>query len=138
MGNEKKFLPSSSNVISVNSKPKKIIFETTHSKMDSNTSSILLGFILTMCLISSSTARPSLSDEEKAKLSTEEIEKLRSILEPGGRIRPGMLSNMKYDISDENLNLDESLDIITTHFDLMKHRSLLRPQTRAMKLLRKL
>merc|ERR1712018_868270 len=57
-----------------------------------------------------------LSEEERAKLSTEEIEKLRSILEPGGNIRPGMLSNMKYDTSDKNSNPDESLDIITTTF----------------------
>merc|ERR1719322_2164863 len=82
--------------------------------MDSNTSSITLRFILTLCLISSTIARPFLSDEEKAKLSNEEIEKLRSILEPGGIIRPGMLSNMKYDTMDENANPDETLDIITT------------------------
>merc|ERR1712062_449649 len=70
--------------------------------------------MLTMCLISSTIARPFLTDEEKAKLSSEELEKLRSILEPGGPIRPGMLSNMKYDTIDENTNPDESLDIITT------------------------
>merc|ERR1712088_570222 len=74
------------------------------------------GFILTMCLLSTAIALPFLSEEERAKLSTEEIEKLRSILEPGGNIRPGMLSNMKYDTSDENSNPDESLDIITTTF----------------------
>merc|ERR1712062_29008 len=104
----------SSNVISVNSKPKKIRFENIFIIMDSNKSSITLGFILTMCLLSTAIARPFLSEEEMAKLSSEEIEKLRSILEPGGKIRPGMLSNMKYDTMDENTNPDESLDIITT------------------------
>ena len=82
--------------------------------MESNTSSITLRFIITMCLISTAIARPFLSEEEKAKLSSEEIEKLRSILEPGGVIRPGMLSSMKYDTMDESTNPDESLDIITT------------------------
>merc|ERR1712062_400912 len=67
-----------------------------------------------MYLLSTAIARPFLSDEEMAKLSKEEIEKLRSILEPGGIIRPGMLSNMKYNTIDENTNPDESLDIITT------------------------
>merc|ERR1711944_281546 len=73
-----------------------------------------MGFIITMCLLSTTIARPFISEEERAKLSSEEIEKLRSILEPGGRIRPGMLSNMKYNTIDENTNPDESLDIITT------------------------
>jgi len=67
-----------------------------------------------MCLLSTAIARPFLSEEEKAKLSSEQIEKLRSILEPGGNIRPGILSNMKYDTMDEYANPDESLDIITT------------------------
>merc|ERR1719288_418384 len=82
--------------------------------MDSNTSFITIWFILSMCLISATIARPFLTEEEKSKLSREEIEKLRSILEPGGNIRPGMLSNMKYDTIDENTNPDESLDFITT------------------------
>jgi len=82
--------------------------------MDSNTSSITFGFVLTMCLISTTIARPFLSEDERAKLSNEQIEKLRSILEPGGNIRPGMLSNMKYDTINENTNPDDSLDIITT------------------------
>merc|ERR1719288_431320 len=82
--------------------------------MDSNTSFITIWFILSMCLISATIARPFLTEEERAKLSSEEIEKLRSILEPGGNIRPGMLSNMKYDTIDENTNPDESLDFITT------------------------
>merc|ERR1711944_211077 len=73
-----------------------------------------MGFIITMCLLSTTIARPFISEEERAKLSDEEIEKLRSILEPGGNIRPGMLSNMKYDTIDENTNPDEALDIITT------------------------
>ena len=82
--------------------------------MDSNTSSITLGFILTMCLISVSIARPFRSELEKAKLSQEQIQKLRDILGTGGNIRPGMISFRRYDKIDANSNPEESLDIITT------------------------
>merc|ERR1712165_106574 len=95
---------------------KEIRLKNTFIIMNSKTSSITFGFVLTMCLMSTTIALPLLSEEEKAKLSQEQIQKLRDILEPGGRIRPGMLSNMKYDTSRENLNPDESLDIITTTF----------------------
>merc|ERR1712223_1074307 len=82
--------------------------------MDSNTSSIALGFILTMCLISSSFARPVLSELEKAKLSEEQIQKLRDILGTGGTYRPGMISFRNHNKIDVNSNPEESLDIITT------------------------
>ena len=80
-------------MISVNSKPKKITFENKFIIMNINKSFIIFWFIFSMCLISAIIARPSLyptlSEEEKAKLSKEEIRKLLSILEPGGNIRPG-------------------------------------------------
>jgi len=93
---------------------KEIRFKNTFIIMDSNTSSITLAFILTMCLISTTIALPFLSELEKAKLSEEQIQKLRDILGTGGTYRPGMISFRNHDKIDVDSNPEESLDIITT------------------------
>jgi len=63
--------------------------------MASNTIFAILSLTLFISLISTSLARPELSDSEK--------EKLAAFLDPkSGKIRPGMLSNMRYDTIEED------------------------------------
>jgi len=63
--------------------------------MASNTLFAILGLTLFISLISISLARPELSDSEK--------EKLAAFLDPkSGKIRPGMLSKMRYDTIEED------------------------------------